>query len=147
MTRPNSNYDINRDGLINNDDIEALKKILAGATDKEIMVYVDYCDVNGDGDVNTTDLVALRKVFSQISKFDVNGDGKVDEKDIEALRAYIEGSDAETVNKDVADINGDGVIDEKDIEALRQFLTEFQPIEFEHSDETVLELSCGKEAE
>ena len=144
---PKNNYDINRDGVIDASDIEALRKILAGATDKEIMVYIDYCDVNGDGDVNVTDLVALKKVFSQISKFDVNGDGKVDEKDLKALREYIAGSDDETISKDIADINGDGVIDEKDVEALRQFLSEFQPIGFEHTDETVFELSCGKEVE
>lgn len=54
----NEKFDLNKDGKIDDADLKALKKYLAGATDADIDAAL--ADVNGDGVVNAKDIAALK---------------------------------------------------------------------------------------
>ena len=56
--------DINRDGKITAEDVATLKRILASASDDEIVEKID--DVNGDGVVNLKDVAALKKLIKAL---------------------------------------------------------------------------------
>lgn len=51
--------DINNDGIINAEDIEVLKRIVASAEGNQ------NADVNGDGVVNAKDIAALKKIIKK----------------------------------------------------------------------------------
>lgn len=58
--------DINRDGQITVEDVATLKRILANASEEEIVAKID--DVNGDGVVNIKDIAALKKLIKSLSE-------------------------------------------------------------------------------
>ena len=60
----NEKYDLNKDGVVDDKDLKALKKFLAGATDADIDAAL--ADVNGDGVVNMKDVAALKAAIKKI---------------------------------------------------------------------------------
>lgn len=56
--------DINRDGKITAEDVATLKRILASASEQEIVEKID--DVNGDGKVDMKDVAALKKLIKAL---------------------------------------------------------------------------------
>ena len=52
--------DVNNDGIIDVEDLEALKRIVASAENQQ------NGDVNGDGVVNAKDIAALKKIIRKV---------------------------------------------------------------------------------
>lgn len=59
-------FDLNKDGVVDDKDLKALKKFLAGATDADIDAAL--ADINGDGVVNAKDIAALKKAIAALKE-------------------------------------------------------------------------------
>ena len=77
--------DINQDGIINNKDLELLKKIFLKRTDKE---NIDY-DLNYDKEIDELDVDLLQRYITGVIDLDINQDQKENYEDIIIFEQYI----------------------------------------------------------
>ena len=106
--------DINGGGLVTEEDLDLLRKYIAGTTTG---VSLDKVDLNGDGKVTSTDVFYLRTILN--SKYDINSDGVIDEKDSDLL-----GNSTAISTNDKADVNGDGEVSPADYVLIKNYIME-----------------------
>ena len=106
-------YDIDENGIVDNNDVELLNKMIAGRE-----AINDKSDLNGDGRVNGTDANLLKAYL--VTVYDINGDGSVNNDDVELLNKMIVGTEA--IN-DKADLNADGRVNGTDANLLKAYIS------------------------
>jgi lysophospholipase L1-like esterase len=124
------NDDINRDGVIDSRDLDALKSYYGKTLDT---LEAHNADLNGDGVVDIVDLsiflshlpsgTTLPTSTSTAVNDDINRDGVVDSRDLDVLKSYY-GKPLDTPEAHNADLNGDGVVNIVD---LSIFLSNLSP--------------------
>ena len=121
--------DLNKDGLVNNYDVEAIQKMIAGQD------APDLCgDLDGDSIIAPGDYAKLRLLIasgSQASEAgtasalpaadsgisgDANNDGKLDYKDVSLVKEMVAGIIPSNQN---ADVDGDGIVAPGDVAKIR----------------------------
>lgn len=114
--------DVNKDGIVNNEDVKLLQKAIAGLfkLDAEAMKAAD---MNNDGKLKMTDVVALQRLLEKKIPGDANGDGVVNEADVKTMQEAI----AEIIKLDSrcfknADMNKDGKLNMLDVITLQRLL-------------------------
>ncbi len=118
--------DVNRDGKVNEDDVDLLKSGATLSKSERILA-----DVNCDGKVNNNDIEILtsyvsgdrKELISRYVTGDINGDGRVSALDVEYLYSYI--NNRSTLSSDQlnrAELNGDNKVDSNDLNVLIDWL-------------------------
>ena len=124
--------DANCDGIINNEDIIAIKNNQDAISDEGIL----NADVNLDEKVNLLDgdlinLYLEDKVLLPIEYGDINSDNRVDTEDINLIKQHIEGTKEFTVQQEIcADVNVDGTVNYYDINLLSKYNVEIMRLPF-----------------
>jgi Ca2+-binding EF-hand superfamily protein len=107
-------YDLNKDGVINNDDVLIFQKAWNGSQPP----FIDY-DFNHDGKIDGEDLALLLLAVGTtdpglIKIYDLNQDGKVDSADVRLFQDKWSNGNGQTGEFIGFDFNGDGKIDASD---------------------------------
>lgn len=114
--------DINKDGVIDNKDLDYLGKYLI--EEPGYNCDLDVADINGDGKISLKDETLLRNMINNSSasgykKGDINKDGTVDKQDITYFERYLAGwTGYSCPDTSVGDMNGDGAVNETDYDLL-----------------------------
>jgi Ca2+-binding EF-hand superfamily protein len=107
-------YDLNKDGVIDNDDVLIFQKAWNGSQPP----FIDY-DFNHDGKIDGQDLALLLLAVGTtdpglIKIYDLNQDGKVDSADVRLFQDKWSNGNGQTGEFIGFDFNGDGKIDAAD---------------------------------
>ena len=128
------NADINKDGKINNIDMNLLKKYLSGNI-KELP-YTKYKagDVDLDGEITSKDSIIIKRYIDNVSgttittegliNADVNLDGEINDIDANLLRKYLMGYKIELpyTKYKAGDVDLDGEITSKDSIIIKRYI-------------------------
>ena len=123
--------DVNRDGIVDRNDVDALERHIVGLNDD---VDIESSDMNGDGKINITDVAKLELYVqetkksqekTQILKGDANGDGKVNYKDLELTKRKLS---EQNVNIDMkaADMDDNGEITLSDFSDINHLTKKYE---------------------
>ncbi|MBF0216762.1 MAG: DUF1080 domain-containing protein, partial [Candidatus Omnitrophica bacterium] len=120
--------DVNRDHLINSDDIAELQTIYSSLPKDEAldMSKLAIYDVNTDGALNQVDLDDMRKVLK--GYIDVNGDGVIDGDDDTFMKMVIEYQKFGVTDHEraISDLNGDGRVTPDDEFRMSQLIKVYE---------------------
>jgi peptidoglycan hydrolase-like protein with peptidoglycan-binding domain len=130
----NKLYDINRDGVTDENDIDAFREI---AMNERPCALDQYCDFNSNGSVDSGDVVSLTNYIGEggysrgeRASHDINLDGVVNQKDAEALTQVVGGEkgcpsvDGAQSSIKRCDLNGDGVVLGNDVTILQNLINQ-----------------------
>lgn len=109
--------DIDGNGILNNEDVLAVKDALLGS------VGIDYekpgfYDINNDSKFNVNDLILIKKLHQEAldAKSDLNGDGMLNSADVILIKQALLGAiELNEVDIDSYDLNGDGKLNILDL--------------------------------
>lgn len=133
------NGDVNRDGMITEDDETRLKQHLLTDPEKHVDLSAEgqqYADINGDGNLTVLDVVALKLALDSkcspnavnavqpvetVLLGDVNGDGRVNGNDRSLMNGILANVDNDG-SLFAADVNEDGVVNAEDSTILQEYV-------------------------
>jgi Ca2+-binding EF-hand superfamily protein len=115
-------YDKNGNGVIDGDEMEALRKDFAADKEGELKAF----DTNGDGKLDDQEIAAIKPgansksktaIKETVSKYDQNHNGVIDGDEQETMRKdYAANRDGELKQ---FDLNADGKLDDQEIAAIK----------------------------
>lgn len=121
-------YDLNRDNIIDEQDMTLLLRVVGGLAGYSCPDGV-LCDINNDGKLSTTDLITMKRFA--INRYDYNGDGALTDADAKILLRVVGGlAGTSCPTSKVCDINADGKLSTTDLLRMQRIVTYFKTASF-----------------